>query len=94
MSVGGHLIEIMPIRLASGRDVVRLWVVDSYSAEVCVYAEPQESMPALGDEIWWQSGRIMFERDRQTLVKVGYSFSAPASQPTPSRQESKGGERA
>lgn len=92
MSVGGRLIDMTPMRLAeSGRAVVRLWVVDSYSAEVCVYAEPQESMPALGDEIWWQSGRIMFDRDRQTLRKVGYSFSAPSSQPT--TQESKGEDR-
>lgn len=85
MSVGGRLIEILPVRLKSGRDVVRLWVVDRpYSPggigdETCVYAEPQESMPKLGDTIWWQSGQIMFDGDRQTLRKVGYSFAAPGS---------------
>jgi hypothetical protein len=92
MSVGGHLIDITHMRLPqSGRDVVRLWVVDSYLAEVCVYAEPQESMPALGDEIWWQSGRIMFDGDRQTMCKVGYSFSAPAGRLALAAQE--GGEK-
>lgn len=85
MSVGGRLIEVLPVRLESGRDVVRLWVVDrahgspGMNDETCVYAEPQDSMPAIGDEIWWQSGQIMFDADRQKLRKVGYSFAAPGS---------------
>lgn len=87
MSVGGRLIEILPMRLPeSGREVLRLWVVDrpsgspGFNDETCVYAQPQESLPAIGDEVWWQSGKIYFDRDRQHLVKVGYSFTAPGSQ--------------
>jgi len=86
MSVGGRLIDITPVRMSeTGREVVRLWVVATNAGgpgvhdETCVYAEPQENMPALGDEIWWQSGWIMFDGDRQTLRKVGYSFAAPGS---------------
>lgn len=84
MSVGGRLIEILPMRLPeSGRDVVRLWVVDRpYSPggigdETCVYAEPAEIMPKLGEVVWWQSGRIYFDQDRRELKKVGFSFPAP-----------------
>jgi hypothetical protein len=85
MSVGGRLIEILPMRLEDGRDVLRLWVVDcphgapGFNDETCVYVEPQESLPAIGDQVWWQAGRIYFDGDRQHLVKVGYSFAAPGS---------------
>ena len=80
MSVGGRIIEIQPMRLMeSGSDVVRLWVVDRNGDETCVYAEPQTRMPALGEEVWWQSRRIYFDGDRQHLEKVGYSFSAPGT---------------
>lgn len=77
MSVGGYLIEMRPMRLPeTGRDVVRLWCMDRHGDEVCVYAEPQDSMPKLGDQVWWTCGRILFDNDRQHLRKVGYSFSA------------------
>ncbi len=86
MSGGGKLIEILPMRLESGRDVLRLWVIDArhcspgFGAETCLYAEPQESLPALGDTIWWGGERwIMFDNDRQQMTKVGYSFAAPGS---------------
>lgn len=81
MCVGGKLIEILPMKLSDGRDVVRLWVFDpprhpgGVGDEACVYAEPQESMPRLGEGVWWQGGQIMFDGDRQTLRKIGYSFS-------------------
>lgn len=77
MSVGGRLIEILPMTLDDGDSVIRLWVVDRQGDETCVYSEPQDVMPELGDDIWWQCGRIYFDRDRQHLKKVGYSFSAP-----------------
>lgn len=85
MSVGGKLIETVPTRLEDGRLVVRLWVIATNAGgpgvhdELCVYAEPQDSMPKLGDTVWWQSGKIYFDGDRQHLKKVGYSFSAPGS---------------
>lgn len=78
MSVGGHIIEITDYRLETGRIVKRLWVVDrTYGDETCVYAEPADIMPQLGDEIWWQSGKIYFDKDHRYLTKVGYSFAAP-----------------
>lgn len=81
MSVGGRIIEIRPMRIEeSGQGVVRLWVVDPRTSdELCVYAEPADKMPAIGESIWWQSGKIMFDNDRSTLNKVGYSFRAPVA---------------
>ncbi|WP_107351958.1 hypothetical protein [Methylobacterium sp. Leaf361] len=86
MSVGGRLIEILPMRLPdSGTDVLRLWVVAKNAGgpgvhdEICVYAEPQENLPKLGDEVWWQGRRIYFDGDRQHLVRIGYSFPAPVA---------------
>lgn len=73
--VGGRLIEIRPMRTEGGRDVVRLWCVDKFD-ECAVYSEPFEADkgPKIGDKIWWQSGTIYFDGDRQTLRKVGFSF--------------------
>ena len=83
MSVGGRIIEIraMSVKTDDGADrcVARLWVVDRNGTETCVYAEPAEVMPALGDEVWWQSGKIFFDGDKRHLVKVGYSFQAPVA---------------
>lgn len=82
MSVGGKIIEKVPKTLEDGRHVIRYWVVDEYRPgwfdETCVYAEPSESEPRLGDEIWWQAGKIYFDADKQQLTKVGYSFNPPA----------------
>jgi hypothetical protein len=80
VSVGGRLIEIRPMSVATDRgarrQVVRLWAVDRDGNETCVYAEPTSGpMPGLGEEIWWQSGKIYFDRERQHLVKVGASFT-------------------
>ncbi len=90
MSVGGRLIEILPMHAEDGDEVLRLWVVGQPRSpcgvgdETCVYAKPQESLPKLGDEIWWQCGKIYFDGDRQHLKKVGFSFAprpAPDGQP-------------
>lgn len=71
--VGGKIIEIRRMRTEGGKDVVRLWCVDKFD-ECAVYAEPFEVGPKIGDSIWWQSGIIYFDGDRQTLRKVGFSF--------------------
>ena len=79
--VGGRLIEISYL----GDCIVRLWCVGSQSGELfdecCVHAEvPYDGvMPALGDEIWWQSGKIYFDGDKRYLVKVGNSYSPQPS---------------
>lgn len=83
MSVGGRIIEIKPMTLRrdSGAicNVVRFWCVDRNGDETCVYAAPAEILPGLGDEIWWQSGKIYFDHDRQHLNKIGNSFDARAA---------------
>ena len=63
------------------RDVVRLWCCDRNGDETCVYVEPFDLAkgPQLGDEVWWQSGKVFFDQDRQHLTKVGFSFSAPGA---------------
>ena len=78
VSVGGYIIEIVRMTVASDygtpREVMRIWVVDKYD-ETCVYAEPAEVMPRVGEQCWWQGSKIYFDRDRRFLKKVGYSFS-------------------
>ncbi len=82
MSVGGRIIEIQPMQITAGihpgrkQDVVRIAVMDRHD-ETCVYAEPAEFMPKLGDEIWWQGDRIFFDNDRRWLKKIAYSFTPP-----------------
>ncbi len=75
--VGGRVIEIAPAQFNT-ISIVRIWVIstarNSYD-ECIVYAERGEVMPKLGDEIWWQSGRIYFNRDQNSLKKVGYSVN-------------------
>ena len=73
--VGGHVIEVRPMRLENGRAVVRLWCVDG-SEECAVYADHYEpgAGPKVGDNISWQSGWIIFDSDRRTVRQVGLSF--------------------
>ena len=73
--VGGRVIEVKPHRLESGRDVIRLWCVDGWD-ECAVYSEPYapDDGPKIGENIWWQSGQIMFDGDKRTVRKVGFSF--------------------
>lgn len=81
MSVGGRVIEIAHHKLEDGMPVMRLWVVDRDGTETCVYSHqaPPEGLPHIGEEVWWQAGRIYFDRDRRHLTKVGYSFAAPGT---------------
>lgn len=85
MSVGGRLLEITHERLRDGSDVLRLWVVATDAGgpgvhdEICVLAQPQDALPKLGEEVWWQGRKIYFDGDRQHLNRVGYSFPAPGS---------------
>jgi hypothetical protein len=73
VSVGGRVIEVAP----HGDQLVRIWVVDSWGTETCVLAVPDDVMPGLGDEVWWQAGEVLFDGDRRSLKKVGASFAAP-----------------
>ncbi len=72
--VGGRVIEISTT--AFGKDgVSRYWCVDRNGDECAVFGEdPNDGIiPNIGDEIWWQSGKIYFNKDRRSLVKVGNS---------------------
>lgn len=91
MSVGGKIIDIREMTITAGdypgkpTRVKRLWCLDArngYNDETCVYAEwyPDGTGPKLGDEVWWQSGKIFFDGGRQYLRKVAYSFSPPKNE--------------
>lgn len=88
MSVGGRIIEIQDMTITAGDSpgkptrVNRLWCLDisrdcTSATETCVYAEwyPEGQGPRLGEEIWWQSGQILYDRDRRRVRKIGFSFS-------------------
>ncbi|MEQ8822860.1 MAG: hypothetical protein RIC14_00625 [Filomicrobium sp.] len=72
--VGGKVIEIKP----KGPEVTRLWCIGTGSEkydECAVYVEtPADGiLPGIGDEIWWQAGRVYFDSDRRSLKKIGNS---------------------
>ena len=68
--VGGIVIEVHPMG-----EKTRLWCVDRMD-ECAVYADGADlaTLPRLGDAIWWQAGKIYWDRDCKTCRKVGYSF--------------------
>ena len=79
MSVGGTVIEVVEqIAPEDGRKRVRLWCVDR-DDEVAVWTRPAEDLPAVGDRIWWQGGRIFWTPVDKRFVdrpipKLGFSF--------------------
>jgi hypothetical protein len=82
MMVGGKLIEAELMHLDNGTFVCRLWVIDPGNAdEKCVDSEPfsVHQGPSLGEEIWWQSGKIYFDGDKRSLRKIGFSFTPQSS---------------
>lgn len=86
MSVGGKIIEIATVRLPEVGDAVRLWCFDAACGEeVAVHVAPFSEGPVVGDEVWWQSGRVLFDGDRRWLTKIGNSFDP--------REPSEGGRR-
>lgn len=79
MSVGGRIIDI---RAVSPTETA-LWVLDvsrsnSGETETCVHVETAPAMPLIGDEIWWQSGKVYWDNDRHQLRKIGYSHTPQA----------------
>ena len=68
--VGGWIIEILPLE----NGYSRLWCVDRGGDECAVVVQNQDVMPGLGDEIWWQAGRVYFDNDRRSLKKIANSF--------------------
>lgn len=71
--VGGFIISIEEIRPG----VTQLWCVEAQNGsqdECAVDVKTEAAMPLVGDEIWWQSGKVYWDRDRRTLEKVGNSY--------------------
>jgi hypothetical protein len=85
--VGGRVIEVFPMTMGcslGAQEVVRLWVMDTKTAdELCVYVRPASILPEVGEEVWWQSGQVMFANDKYRLEKVGYSFRPYEGMPGP-----------
>jgi hypothetical protein len=87
MSGGGKIIEKMSMVLTDEdhpefrEDVVRYWlstdVGRSWPDETCVYAEPQDDEPQLGETMWWGAGKEIYwgPDDKKRLTKVGYSHA-------------------
>ena len=76
MSVGGTIVGIRRKTLDDGQEVIQFTVIDrAYTYDVTsVYAQPQAIMPGMRQQIWWHGRTIYFDDDRQTMVRVGYSF--------------------
>ncbi len=71
--VGGRLIEIGEMEPG----VTRLWCVgigQEHGDECAVHVETAPAMPLLGDEIWWQAGKVYWDKDRRHLRKIGNSY--------------------
>lgn len=80
MSVGGRIVEIRTISATEAA----IWVLDDdgkgVTDETCVHVEIGTEMPPLGENIWWQSGLVYWDRDRRTLKKIGYSHDPQSCQ--------------
>jgi hypothetical protein len=76
--VGGRIISITP----RGNGITQLWCVEAQNGstdECAVDVRDAPAMPLVGDEIWWQSGKVYWDQDRRTLEKVGYSYTPTSS---------------
>lgn len=69
--VGGWIIEIVQSDIEGETQIT---CVDRNGDECAVIVETVPAMPLVGDEIWWQSGKVYWDRDRRQLRKIGSSF--------------------
>lgn len=85
MTVGGRIIEIKRVTQRDAdnpdfsRDAIQIWVVDLHGDETIVFAKPQDALPNIGDDIWWQARKIFFDGDKKFLWKLGYSTGTPSA---------------
>ena len=68
--VGGAIIQIKDLHPG----VTQLWCVDRYGDELAVDVETASAMPLIGDSVWWQSGKVYWDRDRRQLKKISNSY--------------------
>jgi hypothetical protein len=84
--IGGKIIEVKRDVLPDGRDAMRLWCVDTtYGDELAVWTPVADDLPALGDSIWWQAGKIYWSSPQRgfhdrPLPKIANSHD-PRSSP-------------
>jgi hypothetical protein len=75
MSVGGTVYNLAP----TPDGFTKFWVRDG-TDRTCVVGDESNLRPtvALGETIWWQSGRIFVHRDGKDVPfpKIGYSTDA------------------
>lgn len=64
--VGGTIIDI-----THANGAVKLWVC-SDEGEACVHVEDDRGigLPHMGEIVWWQGGRVFFDRDRRSAKKL------------------------
>lgn len=79
--IGGWIICITH----KGPDVTRLWCVETPRDiwcvnECCVDVRNASEMPSVGDNIWWQAGKVYWDNDSKYLEKVGYSYKPHSNQ--------------
>jgi hypothetical protein len=74
--IGGKVIDV-----ARRIDRTALWCLDHRTGDEChVYISPTDDVPALGDDVWWQAGKVYWTpADRRftdrPLTKVSYAWS-------------------
>lgn len=69
--MGGWIIEIVPSDIEGETQIT---CVDRHGDECAVLVETAPAMPLVGDEIWWQSQTVYWDRDRRRLRKILNSF--------------------
>lgn len=69
--IGGRVIAI-----ERDMGIARLWVVDRRTGDDCiVMADTSEEVPTIGDDVWWQAGRIYWgPDDKKQCRKVANSY--------------------
>lgn len=71
--IGGRIIEVIYVDAS-----IRLWCVDRNGDESTVHIAMTADVPAVGDDVWWQSDKVYWTpTDRRfvdkPLCKIGYS---------------------
>ena len=73
MMVGGKILSKAKLSL----EVMQLWCIEAQNGstdECAVDVLIETDMPMIGDEIWWQAGKVYWDKDRKHLTKVGNSY--------------------
>lgn len=74
--VGGTVFRIQEINLAQRKLFVR-----DQGGDLCAVhcGIGKDGAPEVGDQVWWQGGRIWLDDDTKSVDKFGHSYSLPRS---------------